>query len=85
VEASVPKARSSGCRPQRGIGCKNSVDTAVTLPQYLVLIGEPILSIGLHRRRATAPNRRHLAREKVHGGKYFMATKKKAAKKKKKH
>jgi hypothetical protein len=31
------------------------------------------------------PNRRHLAREKVHGGNYFMATKKKAAKKKKKH
>jgi hypothetical protein len=31
------------------------------------------------------PNRKHLAREKVHGGNYFMATKKKAAKKKKKH
>jgi hypothetical protein len=27
----------------------------------------------------------NLAREKVHGGKHFMATKKKAAKKKKKH
>jgi hypothetical protein len=34
--------------------------------------------------KADAPNR-HLAREKVHGGKHFMATKKKAAKKKKKH
>jgi hypothetical protein len=32
-----------------------------------------------------APDRRHLAREKVHGGNHFMATKKKAAKKKKKH
>jgi hypothetical protein len=61
------------------------IDTAVTLPQYLVLIGEPIPRVGLHRTRATAPNRRHLAREKVHGGKHFMATKKKAAKKKKKH
>jgi hypothetical protein len=70
---------------QTSIARKNSVDTAVTLPQYLVLIGEPIPSVGLHRTRATAPNRRHLAREKVHGGKHFMATKKKAAKKKKKH
>jgi len=31
------------------------------------------------------PSRSNLAREKVHGGKHFMATKKKAAKKKKKH
>jgi hypothetical protein len=70
---------------ERAENSKNFVDTAVTLPQYLVLIGEPIPRVGLHRTRATAPNRRHLAREKVHGGKHFMATKKKAAKKKKKH
>jgi hypothetical protein len=62
---------------------QNSVDMPVTLPQYLVLTGEPIPIVGLH--RGLTPNRRHLAREKVHGGNYFMATKKKAAKKKKKH
>jgi hypothetical protein len=56
----------------------------VTLPQYLVLTGEPIPQVGL-RRKGQRPNRKHLAREKVHGGNYFMATKKKAAKKKKKH
>jgi hypothetical protein len=58
---------------------------AVTVPQYLVLTGEPIPELGLHRQTGKSPNRRHLAREKVHGGNYFMATKKKAAKKKKKH
>jgi hypothetical protein len=42
---------------------------AVTLPQYLVLTDEPILEIGLHRQAGKAPNRRYLAREKVHGGK----------------
>jgi hypothetical protein len=57
---------------------------AVTLPQYLVLTGEPIPEVGL-RRQGQRPNRRHLAREKVHGGNTSMATKKKAAKKKKKH
>jgi hypothetical protein len=62
---------------------QNFVDMSVTLPQYLVLIGGPIPQVGLHR-KGDAPNR-HLAREKVHGGKHFMATKKKAAKKKKKH
>jgi hypothetical protein len=56
----------------------------VTLPQYLVLTGEPI-PFGLHRKRAECPTEKHLAKEKVHGGNHFMATKKKAAKKKKKH
>jgi hypothetical protein len=55
----------------------------VTLPQYLVLIGEPIPRVGLHRGRNAQP--KTPCKEKVHGGNYFMATKKKAAKKKKKH
>jgi hypothetical protein len=71
------KRRCKSATPQ------NLVDMAVTLPQYLVLTGGPIPQVGLHR-KGDAPNR-HLAREKVHGGKHFMATKKKAAKKKKKH
>jgi hypothetical protein len=59
---------------------------AVTLPQYLVLTGGPIPRVGLHWKPGRiCPSRSNLAREKVHGGKHFMATKKKAAKKKKKH
>jgi hypothetical protein len=45
---------------------KNFVDTAVTLPQYLVLTGGPTLQVGLHR-KGKRPTE-HLAREKVHGG-----------------
>jgi hypothetical protein len=63
---------------------KKCVDMDVTLPQYLVLTGEPIPQVGL-RRKGQRPNRRHLAREKSSRRKHFMATKKKAAKKKKKH
>jgi hypothetical protein len=74
---------SAGGRPP--VKTQKYVDMAVTVPQYLVLTGGPILEVGLHRQTGKAPNRRHLAREKVHGGKHFMATKKKAAKKKKKH
>jgi hypothetical protein len=56
----------------------------VTVPQYLVLTTEPIPREGLpSENRAKAGTEG--AREKAHGGKHFMATKKKAAKKKKKH
>ena len=41
----------------------------VTVPQYLVLIGESIPEVGLHRQAAKRPTEDHLAREKVHGGK----------------
>jgi len=59
---------------------------AVTLPQYLVLTGGPIPRVGLHRKTGfSVRTEENLAREKVHGGNHFMATKKKAAKKKKKH
>jgi hypothetical protein len=41
----------------------------VTLPQYLVLIGELIPRVGLVRRTGnSARTEAHLAREKVHGG-----------------
>ena len=44
---------------------KKFVDFAVTLPQYLVSIGEPIPEIGLHRESwARRPTEDHLAREK---------------------
>jgi hypothetical protein len=59
---------------------------AATLPQYLVLIGGPIPSIGLHRKTGQAAR----TEETLQGKKFTeentsMATKKKAAKKKKKH
>jgi hypothetical protein len=57
-----------------------------TVPQYLVLTTEPIPREGApFGEPGKGRDRRHLAREKAHGGKHFMATKKKAAKKKKKH
>jgi hypothetical protein len=51
---------------ERAENSKNFVDTAVTLPQYLVLTGGPTLQVGLHR-KGKRPTE-HLAREKVHGG-----------------
>jgi len=62
---------------------KNFVDTAVTLPQYLVLTGGPTLQVGLHR-NGKLPDRAP-CKGKSSRRKHFMATKKKAAKKKKKH
>jgi hypothetical protein len=55
------------------------------VPQYLVLIGEPILDVGLHRQAAKRPTEDTLQGKKFTEEKHFMATKKKAAKKKKKH
>jgi hypothetical protein len=57
----------------------------VTVPQYLVLIGESILEVGLHRQAAKRPTEDTLQGKKFTEEKHFMATKKKAAKKKKKH
>ena len=62
------------------------VDMAVTLPQYLVLIGEPIPQVGLHRQMGkSAQPKTPCKGKKFTEEKHFMATKKKAAKKKKKH
>jgi hypothetical protein len=45
----------------------------------------PYQGLGSSETGFSARTEENLAREKVHGGKHFMATKKKAAKKKKKH
>src|SRR5215470_4726231 len=43
-------------RPRHtSMAMQNCIDMAVTLPQYLVLKGEPILKIGLHRQWAERP------------------------------
>jgi hypothetical protein len=59
--------------------CNNSIDTAFTLPQYLVLRTLPVLQVGgvLHSGPAVE---NPLQGKIVHGG--TMATKKKAKKKK---
>ena len=56
----------------------------VTLPQYLVLTGVPIPRVGLDSVNGLgAPNRTHLAREKVHGGKTLHGNQEKGCKEEK--